>query len=79
MINERWKLQIVIVDNSEVEYHDDYIYRLHHTIKDLEIYFTKEQLLRLIKDEEFFSKIYGNVLSDRDIILGKNLINRTIK
>lgn len=79
MINERWKLQIVIVDNSEVEYHDDYIYRLQHTIKDLEIYFTKEQLLRLIKDEEFFSKIYGNVLSDRDIILGKNLINRTIK
>jgi len=76
MFNSRWKLNLIQFDDTTVEYNTELSYKFSHMKKNIELDFTKDQLLKMVKDDEFFSTVYGNILSDRDIIIGKNLINR---
>ena len=79
MINSRWKLQLIENDDSVVEYSTDESYKLQHLKNGLEYLFTKDQLLKMIKDDEFFSVMFKNTLSDRDIIVGRDLINKEFR
>lgn len=79
MYNSRWKIDLIQSDDSKVEYTIESLYELSHLKKGIRIKFTKDQLDKLLKDDNIFSKVYGNVLSDMDIIVGKKLINKVIK
>lgn len=79
MFNSRWKLQLIENDDSVVEYSTDESYKLQHLKNGLGYLFTKDQLLKMIKDDEFFSIMFKNTLSDRDIIVGRDLINREFR
>lgn len=79
MFNSRWKLQLIENDDSVVEYSTEESYKLQHLKNGLEYLFTKDQLLKMIKDDEFFSVMFKNTLSDRDIIVGRDLINREFR
>lgn len=65
MFNDRWS---VIVEEK--------IIRLKHIKSDHTIHFTIDKLEHLIKNEDYFNEMFGNILSDRDIIIGKDLINK---
>ena len=72
-------MDIIQSDDSNVEYTTESLYELTHLKKRIGIKFTKDQLCILLKDDEVFSKVYGRVLSDKDIIDGKKLINKVVK
>lgn len=65
MFNDRWS---VIVEEK--------IIRLKHIKSDYTTHFTIDKLEHLIKNEDYFNEMFENILSDRDIIIGKDLINK---
>jgi hypothetical protein len=79
LANSKWKINLISSGDLKLDYTTEPLYELCHLKKEIRIKFTKDQLYKVLKDDNIFSKVFGNVLSDMDIIEGQKLINTVLK